>query len=396
MSPNLIKDAIRLIMMKPSNRIFATLTLIFLVACANPSTLPAPTPTQIDQGAANGKVISIQDMTIQRAAHTATRLPNGKVLITGGFNGNETPVASTEMFDPASNTFSASTPMSFARQLHTATLLKNGKVLIAGGYGDGDMYLDRVELYDPLTDTFTPAGQMTIPRAGHIATLLTDGTVLIAGGTSTGWTFVDSAEIYDPIKGTFTPTGHMTVAREAHIATLLKDGKVLIIGGHNGRRSSIIIYASAELYDPVSRSFTPTVGTMLTRRHKHDAVALEDGRVLVVGGADENDDRGQYISTEIYDPHTGIFTMAGNMNTSRYKFQGTSILMQTGKVLLMGGASITEIYDPETNIFQKVMDGVGTTRLFASATSLPDGRVLLAGGYGTDISSSANAWVFQP
>jgi hypothetical protein len=88
--------------------------------------------------------------------------------------------------------------------------------------------------------------------------------------------------------------------------------------------------------------------------------------------------------------------MIGNMNSSRYKFQGTSILLRTGKVLLMGGASVTEIYDPGTNTFSKVVDGLGTTRLFATATSLPDGNVILAGGYGTNISASANAWVFQP
>ena len=110
---------------------------------------------------------------------------------------------------------------------------------------------------------------------------------------------------------------------------------------------------------------------MLTERHKHDAVLLEDGKVLVVGGADERDDGGQYSSAEIYDPHTGMFTMDGNMNASRYKFQGTSILLRTGKVLLIGGASVTEIYDPVTNTFNEVIDGLGTTRLFATATSLP-------------------------
>lgn len=383
--------------LKPSNGLFAAVFCILLTACVNiPSKPSEATPRQTASTTASGITVSIQDMTIARAAHTATLLPNGKVLITGGFNADENNLSSTEIFDPKSNIFSPGAPMSFARQSHTATLLKNGKVLIAGGYGDGDVYLDRVELYDPLTGTFTPAEQMTIPRAGHIATLLKDGTVLIAGGTSTGWTFLASAEIYDPIKDIFTPTGDMSVAREAHIATLLKDGRVLITGGHNGRRAFITIYASAELYDPARGSFTPTSGTMLTRRHKHDAVALEDGRVLVVGGADEHDDRGQYTSTEIYDPQTSLFTMAANMNTSRYKFQGTSTLMKTGKVLLMGGASLTEIYDPEANTFLKVLDGVGKTRLFAAAASLPDGRVILTGGYGSDISASANAWIFQP
>lgn len=377
--------------MKLSPRIF-TLLLLMLAACTPPAKPPEVTPATT----ANGKVIAIQDMNTARAAHTATLLPNGKVLIAGGFRGNESALSSTELFDPASNTFSSGASMHFARQLHSATLLKNGKVLLVGGYSNNDTYLDSAELYDPQTGIFASAGQMTVPRAGHTATILHDGRVLLAGGTSTGWTFLDSAEIYDPVKGTFTPTGHMIAAREAHIASLLQDGKVLIMGGHKDRRESIVIYASAELYDPVTDTFSPTNGAMLTRRHKHDAITLEDGRVLVIGGADEHDDRGQYISTEIYDPQTGMFSMAANMNTSRYKFQGSSILMKTGQVLLMGGASVTEIYDPTTNTFNMVIAGVGTTRLFASATSLPDGRVLFAGGYGTDISASANAWVFQP
>jgi N-acetylneuraminic acid mutarotase len=285
--------------------------------------------------------------------------------------------------------------MSSARNSHTATLLQNGKVLIAGGYGHNGEYLSSAELYDPLTGKFLPTGQLKIPRAGHIAVLLNNGKVLLAGGVGTGWTFLNSAELYDPNKNTFALTGNMTVARESHTATLLKDGKVLISGGHKGRQSSIIIYSSAELYDPTSGLFTSTTN-MLTKRHKHDAVLLEDGRVLVVGGADERDDGGQYSSAEIYDPHAGIFTMLGNMNASRYKFQGTSVLLRTSKVLLIGGASITEIYDPVTNTFSKVVDGLGTTRLFATATSLPDGKVILVGGYGTNISASANAWIFQP
>ncbi len=394
--------------MKLLNRIFVALLLVPLLACKTPPTLTegdprltsttalvTDTPKHIESTATNGYVSAIDDMLIDRAAHTATRLPNGQVLITGGFNGSKNSLSSAELFDPASGKFLPTGSMSFTRQSHTATLLQNGKVLIAGGYGQNGEYLSSVELYDPLTGKFLPMGQLTIPRAGHIAVLLNNGKVLLAGGVGTGWTFLDSAELYDPIKNTFALTGNMTVARESHTATLLEDGKVLITGGHKGRQSSIIIYSSAELYDPISGLFASTT-SMLTERHKHDAVLLADGRVLVVGGADERDDGGQYSSAEIYDPRAGIFTMTGNMNASRYKFQGTSILLRTGKVLIIGGASITEVYDPETNTFSKIVDGLGTTRLFATATSLPDGKVILAGGYGTNISASASAWVFHP
>jgi hypothetical protein len=131
----------------------------------------------------------------------------------------------------------------------------------------------------------------------------------------------------------------MKDARESHTATLLKDGKVLITGGHQGRRSSITIYSSAEIYDPVSGLFTLT-SNMLTKRHKHDAVLLEDGRVLVAGGTDEREENGQYKSAEVYNPDTGQFGKISDMKASRYKFQGTSVLLNNSKVLLMGGAGV--------------------------------------------------------
>ena len=285
--------------------------------------------------------------------------------------------------------------MMASRAAHSSTILPNGKVLIAGGYGSTGEYLNSAELYDPVTDTFTSIGEMTIPRAGQIAILLNTGKVLIAGGVTTDWVFLKTAELYDPNTNSFSSTGNMAVPRESHTATLLKNGKVLITGGHQGRRSSMTVYSSTEIYDPASGLFAPAA-SMLTRRHKHDAVLLEDGRVLVAGGADERDDKGQYNSAEVYDPESGLFSKVGDMNASRYKFQGTSVLLNNGKVLLMGGASVTEIYDPITNTFNKVNEGVGATRLFATATSLPDSRVLLTGGYGINVSASANVWIFQP
>jgi hypothetical protein len=317
------------------------------------------------------------------------------VLITGGFTRGENSLSSAEIFDPATNEFSLTSSMNSPRQSHTATLLQNGKVLITGGYGHSGEYLRSAELYDPLTGTFALTGEMTAPRAGQTAVLLNDGDVLLAGGVTTGWVFLETAELYDPDKNTFASTGNMSVARESHTATLLKDGTVLVTGGHRGRRSAITIYASAEIYDPGSGRFTYTA-SLLTKRHKHDAVLLEDGRVLVAGGTDERDENGQYKSAEVYHPDTGQFSQVSDMEANRYKFQGTSVLLKNGRVLMMGGADITEMFDPATNTFAKVAENAGATRLFAAATLLPDGRVVLSGGYGSSISAIADVWVFQP
>lgn len=340
-----------------------------------------------------GVVRAIRNMTAKRAAHTATLLNNGKVLIAGGFVVEENGLMSAELFDPATNTFTSGENMRAARAGHTATLLPNGKVLIAGGY-NGD-YLNSAELYDPATGKFTSTGKMITARSCHMATLLKNGKVLLVGGVGTGWTFLADAELYDPATNTFTATGVMAMARAAHTATLLKDGRALITGGHKGRRSAITIYTSAEIYDPATGTFA-AAGDLTIKRHKHDATLLADGRVLIVGGSDERDGRGggAYRSAEVFNPANRTFTAVGNMNASRYKLQGTTILLKNGQVLIAGGANRAEVFDPATNTFSFVDGDMGTPRSFATATLLKNGQVLITGGYHDGIVVSANAWIY--
>jgi hypothetical protein len=333
-------------------------------------------------------------MATQRAAHTATLLPDGKVLVAGGFAGDENSLASTEVFNPATSTFASAGNMNATRAGHTATLLRNGKVLIAGGYNGS--YLASAELYDPTTRTFTQTSRMGSARSGHAATLLNNGKVLLAGGVGTGWTFLVDAELYDPATNTFGATGAMTTARESHAATLLKNGNVLIMGGHKGRHSAITIYSSAEIYNPASGTFSST-GNLTVRRHKHDATLLADGRVLIIGGSDERDGRGgsAYRNAEVFNPTTGTFTAVGSMNAARYKLQGTTVLLNNGKVLIAGGANIAEVFDPATNTFSIANGDMGTLRLFATATLLGNGQVLIIGGYDDSQAVSANAWIYR-
>lgn len=340
-----------------------------------------------------GVINAVRSMTTQRAAHTATLLPGGKVLVAGGFAGGGSSLASVEVFDPATSTFASAGNMNAARAGHTATLLPNGKVLIAGGY-DGS-YLASAEVYDPAARTFKPAGRMVTARSGHVATLLNDGKVLLAGGVGTGWTFLADAELFDPSTGTFTPTGGMSAARESHTATLLKDGRVLITGGHKGRRAAITIYTSAEIYNPAGGTFT-AAGNLTVKRHKHDATLLADGRVLIVGGSDERDGGGAYRNAEIFNPADGTFTaVKNNMNAARYKLQGTAILLKNGKVLIAGGASRAEVFDPATSSFTVAAGDMGTKRLFATATLLKDGQVLITGGYTDGNIVGADAWMYR-
>jgi len=348
--------------------------------------------TQINS-ARDGIVSSIRSMTAKRAAHTATLLDNGKVLIAGGFVGNGSGLSSVELFDPTSNTFTSVESLSAARAGHTAIQLPNGKILIAGGY-NGD-YLNSAEIFDPTTNRFTSTGRMVTARSGHVATLLNSGKVLLAGGVGTGWTFLADAELYDPKTNTFTATGAMTAARESHTATLLNDGRVLITGGHKGRRANITIYTSAEIYNPANGAFT-AAGNLTVKRHKHDAVRLADGRVLIVGGSDERDGDGAYRNAEVFNPANGSFkAVENNMNTARYKLQGTAILLKNGKVLIAGGANRAEVFDPTTNNFSLADGDMGTKKLFSTATLLKNGQVLITGGYTDGNIVSANAWIYR-
>jgi hypothetical protein len=351
--------------------------------------LPPSEPTLSDK-VEKGSIAAIGNMNFRRFAHTSTLLPNGKVLVAGGQDGGA--LATTEIFDPVTNRFASTGTMGSARAGHTATLLPDGKVLIAGGYDA--TYLSSAEIYDPKSREFTATSHMSIARSGHEAILLNTGKVLLVGGVGIGWSFLSSAEIYDPETGTFTPTGSMTTARESHTATLLSNGRVFVTGGHKGRRAAITIYSSAEVYDPSSGTFLPT-GNMSVRRHKHDAALLSDGRVLVVGGADERDRDGAYTSAEIYDPNNGQFTPAANMNARRYKHRSTTILLPTGQVLVVGGSYTAELYDPASNQFVKVNGSMGSDRLFSAATLLQNGRVLITGGYDESMTTSSRAWLYQ-
>lgn len=361
----------------------------WLVACtnipseaANPNLHPSDDRIQMT-------IVATPQMNHNRAAHTATRLLNGTVLLVGGFANGEQTLSTAEIFDPETNKFLPTGALSTVRQSHTATLLPDGKVLIAGGF-NGD-YLKSTELYDPETGLFTPAAEMKIARSGHAAVTLNNGKILIVGGTGVGWTFLAVAELYDPETGTFSLTGDMTMPRESHTATLLLNGNVLITGGHQGRRTHIVIYDSAELYDPVTGTFSAT-SKMTFKRHKHDATRLADGSVLISGGSDERDSEGAYRSTEIYDPSLNTFTNAGEMHAARYKHTGTSLLLKNGQILLIGGANLAEMFDPRSSKFIKFTEKVGTTRLFATATALLDESVLYAGGYGASINGNATAW----
>jgi hypothetical protein len=333
-------------------------------------------------------------MRVTRAAHTVTRLGGGEVLVAGGFGeGEGDPLASAELYDARVGSFAPIGDMNTPRQSHTATPLPDGRVLITGGYGPNGT-LRSAETYDRSTRRFTATGRMNARRAGHEAVRLEDGRVLIVGGVGPGFAFLETAELYDPQTGRFSSTAAMSVPRESHTTTLLPDGRVLVAGGHVGREEDLQLYASAELYDPATGHFA-LADDMTMPRHKHDAVRLADGRVLIVGGADERDDPRAFDAAEIYDPDTDEFRWTGNLNRARYKLRGTSVLQENGHVVVAGGANGPEVYEPGTGQFARLSGSYGRTPLFAAAARV-QGSVLLCGGYSREGGPTDDAWLVQP
>ena len=375
---------------------------------SSPSPTPSPQPTPVP-GGSFAPLGSTPTMNQARKDATATPLPNGQVLIAGGQDSSGS-LSSVELYDPATNSFAsaASTPtMNTARSNATATLLPNGKVLIAGGFGTSfgpgggtSGSLSSVELYDPATNSFASAASlptMNTPRDGAAAALLPNGKVLIAGGGNLE-SPLDSGELYDPVTNSFASAASlptMSDLRSAPTATLLPDGNVLIAGGLEGFTLNIpMISNSVDLYDPTTNSFAAAISNprMTAFRSEATATLLPNGKVLIAGGIGPGSSGPLTVtlnSVDLYDPASNSFAPAAStpmMNQARTG--ATATLLNDGLVLIAGGAggneSIVDLYDPATNSFVPAASTprMNYARIFATATLLSSGKVLIAGGTG--------------
>jgi trimeric autotransporter adhesin len=334
-----------------------------------------------------------------REEHTATLLPNGKILATGGTDGRGKVLASAELYDPARNRWTSAGSMAATRIDHTATLLPSGKVLIAGGlvmpYPAPS--LASAELYDPSTNAWSMAAPMIESRTRHTATLLPDGRVLVVGGQR--FDFHDGglfpgrprdAEIYDPKADRWSATSPMGESRLGQTATMLPDGRVMVVGGQD---EGIGILNSTEIYDPATDRWI-SAAPMAVARTGHVATRMANGDVFVAGGLGEEPSHLtiSLTSAELYDPRTNAWVTAASM--AEYRVAVTATLLRNGMVLVVGasGQSRAEVYDPDHNRWSLI--GPSMNRYQHSATSLRDGKVVLVGGYG--IESLSSVLIYDP
>jgi hypothetical protein len=414
---------------------------------------PVATAELFDPATGTFSSVGVGSLTQARARHSATQLPTGEILIAGGNSGSGV-LASTEFYNPDSKAFSPGLPLNQARQTHNAQVLPNGKVLFSGGNnnpsGAWDIqtnFLSSCELYDRKTNTMTTTGSKTnatsagLPyllwtgkfmyagggtnetelytpempgtletwvggvnmvtgRTEALWSVLDDGTVLVTGGLDSNNTQLATAELYDYLTEAFTSTGDMSAARQQHRMVQLYTGKVLVTGGLLTGTDNRALN-SADLFDPVSKTFTltttgnpPTLTTMNHYRRLHRSTELADGTILITGGVGGSLVTSNSIlrSAEIYDPATGTFTLTGSMVTARRSHQ--AILLRTGKVLIAGGyapgtpsvlLNSAELYDPDdgpTGSFTATLNTMSAARA-PFLTMLPDGKVLVSNGSST-------------
>jgi Galactose oxidase, central domain len=336
-----------------------------------------------------------------RYQHTATLLRDGRVLVVGGLDKREGfdadrfyTNATAELYDPKSGTWAVTGSLHEARFQHTATLLPNGKVLVAGGNTVFNVAIASAELYDPATGAWAPTGNLEIPRFQHTAHLLANGKVLVISGGNQNYTSFYNPELYDPATGTWTNTGNINNARARHTSTLLADGRIFIAGGAAFFSNWS---PTVEIYDPVRETST-NVGDLNTGRDQHTATLLPNGKVLVVAGRDGTNNASG--SAEVCDPAAGTCTNTGSL-IPRYQHKAT--LLPDGKVLVTGGLDITfnstasaQLYDPATGVWRDT-HRMNTARMYHTSTLLLNGKVLVAGGAEKDtLFPSATAELYDP
>jgi Kelch motif len=315
----------------------------------------------------------------RRVGATATVLvsgPNaGKVLLAGGDNRNGIARASTELYDPASNTVMLGPPMHIPRKGQIAAVIAHGPhagmILIAGGRDAGNYRLSSTELYDPEGNTFSPGPAMGVTCDYCPATMIPSGKkserLLIAGCyDSDGQTAL--LEIYDPAANKFI-AGPRTNMLRVYSATAIPSGKsagkVLIIGAIDTASQKIM--PRTGFYDPDANIFSPGPAAK-NIRNGHTAIVITSGpyagRILIAGGGNWVDDSPTLASTELFDPDSNAFSPGPSMNTARARHSAMAILSgkNAGKILIAGGFetdgrgglvehSSTELYDPVSNKF---------------------------------------------
>jgi hypothetical protein len=322
-----------------------------------------------------------------RSHHTATLLLDGTVLVAGGAPAwlSGPALETAEIYDPKTDSWSATSSMQTGREFHTATRLADGRVLVLGGQGQTSSWgipdqlpLASAEIFDHHRGTWSMAKPLPHAHIGQTATLLRSGNVLVAGGSDA------HADLYDPITDTWSSAGSvpMPLTRPGQTATLLTDGRVLLAPGFTG---DDMPSAPTAVYNPSTNSWAAAAPMTWGETWATAATPLPDGDVLLVG---ESVSRVGVATAEVFTPSRNAWRAAlTDTPFTRYNFW-TALTLPSGQGLGLGGnlpdpgTPAGKIYDPATGTWLAASPLAHPRLLGFSATLLANGRVLIAGGQG--------------
>jgi hypothetical protein len=293
----------------------------------------------------NNRFLPASDLKGSRSFCPLIQLRDGRILAPGGYRkpAEHGTIADMELFDPNQGAWVSQPALRTPRELHTATLLPDGGVLLAGGFSNDDI-LASCELFRP-ADAKKAAVQETVmmnhARFGHAAVPMPHrfagekeprDAILVLGGRAAKDISLTETEWYDPQAKKWQEGAKMQHDRFRHTATRLRDGRILVTGGYSSAQKQTL--PSAELYDPATDTFTLLENGLSDGKMDHTATLLADGRVLIVGGWCSQKER-TVATVDIFDPQTNRFTAALPLPVSCHEH--AALLLPDGGVLVVGG-----------------------------------------------------------
>lgn len=332
---------------------------------------------------------SVSSLVERRINHTMTLLASGGVLIAGGNNFNAVGSIdfagnTAELRDPSTGVWTSVPSMLGTRVGHTATRLGDGRVLVTGGTTTGEESgaVATAEIYTPATNTWTAAPSFAVARYSHAAIAVGPGDtkVLVFGGVDVNGLATASAQLYDSVSNTWSAASPMVTPRFIPTAVRLSDGRILVAGGKTLNNFSLAV---SEIYDPTTNSWSATA-PMHHDRYWHSAVLLGNGKVLVSAGNTQNDPvLGAFVKiSELYDPQTGTWTDKASLATERDR-HGAALLPNGGVLVASGNISAAkdaELYDPALDVWVPGGALLVGNRTYFTMLRLDDGSMLVAGG----------------
>ena len=339
-----------------------------LVACGPGEEFAEPQAEQSFAQLEQKAVQPVGPLQLSRGQHCSAKLPDGKVLFTGGYTNNGTALtATTEAYDPVTRTTSLRAPMNFARRGHECLTLRDGSVLVLGGVMDINKE-DSVERYDPSANTWTLLASMPTSNYGMASVQLDDGRVLVAGGSSSR----PDAFVFDLTANVWTRTNSLSVGRTYPKAIKLPDSRVLVLGGLGDTNRRAV-----EVYTPSTGTWS-TVAPLLADSGEPAAALLSDGRVFV-SETDSNDN----AQTQVYDASINTWTLLPQANSAHA--WGARMVLVNGAPILAGGNTAYQQpqYIERFDFAQQRWVTLGTLSLPRDGftlDALADGSVIAAGG----------------